>query len=147
MKLIYEKPVNQQMRDLQNREHNWRPTYCRLYAQGCIPGLSFEMRTWVARALPDPDRWMNSKASIDALIENRVDVRFIMSELVRCGLDPNLFGYCLQRAPRFGRSMTALLMWHRRRHPEHGHLAPYIDAGRQAWARFEAHRVLGEINR
>ena len=55
MKLVYERPINQEIRNLQAREHDWRPNYCRLYAQGCIPGLRFEMRPWVAMELPDPD--------------------------------------------------------------------------------------------
>lgn len=146
MKLIYSKPINAEIRDLQSREHDWRARRCRLVAQGCVPGLKFEMRPWAVKALPDEEEWPGSRRGVDAMIEARVDMRFVMSEIVRRNLDPDLFGYCLQRAPRFGRIMLALLMWHRRSHPDHAHLTPYIDSGRQAWVRFEAHRILAEID-
>ena len=145
MKLNYSRPINQAIRDLQTREHDWRPIPCRLVVQGCVPGLSFDMRVQAARELPEPDLWPRVTGSVDAMLNAKVDPRFVLSEIVRCRLDPSLFGRVMEKFPRLGRSILVLLLVHRRNRPEVEHLDAYIAAGRQARARGVAHQALKEM--
>jgi hypothetical protein len=140
MKLIYNKPINQQIRDLEIREHDWRPIPVRLRVQGCVPGLVFEMSLAMAQALPPPGQWPHATGSLQAMFAAEVDPRFLMSEIIRCRLDPRFFSECYERTPKFGEAILALLIDHRSECPEPVHLDAYIEAGLDARNRLVARK-------
>jgi hypothetical protein len=147
MKVIYNKPINQQIRDLEIREHDWRPIRVRLKAQGCIPSLSFEMSLTMARNLPPSENWPNVTGNLDAMFEAKVDPRFLMSEIIRYRLDPKLFSECVERTPRFGKEMLYMLVGYRAEHPEVAHLDAYIEEAQQVFNSRRTCTALDEVGR
>ena len=145
MKLIHSRSPDPQIRSLEIRQHDWRPVRIRLVAQGCIPGLRFEMSLAMAQALPTPEHWPHATGSLQAMLAAHVDPRFLMSEIVRCRLDPSFLGQCFERIPKFGEQMLALLIDHRSEYPETAHLEVYIAEGLKARNRLSARRLLEDL--
>ena len=98
------------------------------------------------RLLPERDQWPHATGGLDAMFASHSDPRFILSEIVRCRLEPKLFGQCFERSPNLCRTLLTLLIRHRRIQLESGfYLDVYIAAGRQAQARLSAHTILEEL--
>lgn len=116
---------------------------------GCVPEFKFHAKLNEVKKL---QQWrhlahMKRGASVESIFEANIDQRYVLSEIIRCGMNPEIFGRCYERARKVPRDgILVALMWHRQENPSSGFwLDPYILAAHQARNRLQAHRLLEDF--
>lgn len=113
---------------------------------GCVPKLSFIFSIEEVRELPPREDWPLAQGNGDKLFAAGLDHRFILDEMIKCSLPPEVFGRAFERANETaGRQILLALKQHRHEDPTETWVDPYVAAAKQARNRRYAHRLLKEM--
>lgn len=116
---------------------------------GCIPEFKFHATLHEVKKLQQWRHLARTKrgAGVESIFESNIDQRYLLSEIIRCGMKPEIFGRCYERAKQVTREgILVALTWHLQENPSSGvWLDPYIAAAHQASNRRYAHRLLEDF--
>lgn len=113
---------------------------------GCVPKLSFIFSIEELRDLPPREDWPLAQGNGDKLFAAGLDHRFILDEMIKCSLPPEMFGRAFERANETaGRQILQALQRHRHDEPTEKWVDPYIAAAQQARNRLRAQRLLDAL--